>query len=630
MLLSRYDYAAIVLVDARHLHPSDRRTQSPQSPLVSPLSPASTANSTPKRRREDAAEGRDSDGVEVRATQKKNESGAPSRRLRRRKPKGYVNMDPGNRGEGAVGASGSAVNPSVHASVGRASLSPILSGVWIGEIEATEGPNKARNLCVSPLPHAVDGDVIAASPFVTPPAPRLGRKVLAEGGTWGFGDTSGGTDDTAVHPSSFSPIDPRSRSTSPSAASDGDGHAFASPPYLSPLASPPQETEASAESSYCGHYILLVGWSEADGVFIARDPALPSSPPSNLTCPASLIAGRRTIDDPSAHVCLALTPEVLDRARHSYGTDEDVLVIDLARSKKGGINAAPLAAAAAATALAASAASSAAAASALVGLFAMAAAAAAARGETSGFKEWAWPDPYAWFGGQAAGVVNNADAASGAGDNGSSVDSGGSGGSATTAASRVRVAVEGFTQGGAEGAARKLASFLSLAPIGWRFSMVGDAYRGPRVWRTGSDGASEAEVDEGERWAARVANAVEGLLEGGRRAAYTMEGLLQGGANTMEGLLEGGRRAAYTMEGLLLGGAYTMEGLLEGGRRAAYTMEGLLEGGRRAAYILRDSLADVADAPGGAGAECCASMARDAPGSPITPINDAGAVMSSG
>lgn len=98
---------------------------------------------------------------------------------------------------------------------------------------------------------------------------------------------------------------------------------------------------------------------------------------------------------------------------------------------------------------------------------------------------------------------------------------------------------------------------------------------------------------------------MEGLLEGGRRAAYTMEGILQGGAYTMEGLLEGGRRAAYTMEGILQGGAYTMEGLLEGGRRAAYS--------------LRDSLADVADAPGGAGAECCASMARDTPGQTISP-----------
>ncbi|CAM9835696.1 unnamed protein product [Ectocarpus fasciculatus] len=98
------------------------------------------------------------------------------------------------------------------------------------------------------------------------------------------------------------------------------------------------------------------------------------------------------------------------------------------------------------------------------------------------------------------------------------------------------------------------------------------------------------------------------LLEGGRRAAYTMEGLLQGG-----------RRAAYTMEGFLQGGANTMEGLLQGGRRAAYTMEGLLEGGRRAAYNLRDQLADVADAPGGAGAECCSIAVLTSPGSPVSP-----------
>ncbi|CAM9835766.1 unnamed protein product, partial [Ectocarpus fasciculatus] len=100
------------------------------------------------------------------------------------------------------------------------------------------------------------------------------------------------------------------------------------------------------DSSYCGHYILLVGWSEADGVFIARDPALPSSTPSTAAAaaarPGGGAGGGGRGGDPNAHACIALTPEALDRARRSYGTDEDVLVIDLARSRKGGVPTAPL------------------------------------------------------------------------------------------------------------------------------------------------------------------------------------------------------------------------------------------------------------------------------------------------
>ncbi|CBN76540.1 chromosome 22 open reading frame 13, isoform CRA_c [Ectocarpus siliculosus] len=363
-------------------------------------------------------------------------------------------------------------------------------------------------------------------------------------------------------------------------------------------ASPPRD------SSYCGHYILLVGWSEADGVFIARDPALPSSTPSTATAPGGAGGG-----DPNAHACIALTPEALDRARRSYGTDEDVLVIDLARSRKGGVPTAPLAAAAAATALAASAASSAAAASAMVGILAMAAAAAAAGAEASGFKEWAWPDRAAWFSGHHAAVVDSA----------ANVD--GTGGAGASGGDEV-VGRRGVPLSGAESAARRLASLLSLAASGLRFPTVGDAYRGPGVlWGNGAtggggggggsgsgsgSGADAEEKEEQERWAVRMASAM--LLEGGRRAVYTMEGLLQGG-----------RRAAYTMEGFLQGGANTMEGLLQGGRRAAYTMEGLLEGGRRAAYNLRDQLADVADAPGGAGAECCSIAVLTSPGSPVSP-----------
>lgn len=181
---------------------------------------------------------------------------------------------------------------------------------------------------------------------------------------------------------------------------------------------------------------------------------------------------------------------------------------------------------------------------------------------------------------------------------------------------------------------RRLASLLSLAASGLRFpAVVGDGTKGPRVsWGAGAGGlgrgaGSEAEEkEEHERWAVRMASAM--LSEGGRRAAYTMEGLLQGGrraAYTMEGLLQGG---AHTMEGLLQGGAHTMEGLLQGGRRAAYTMEGLLEGGRRAAYNLRDQLADVADAPGGAGAESCAVAVFNSPGSPVSSVRIGAAVVS--
>lgn len=405
-------------------------------------------------------------------------------------------------------------------------------------------------------------------------------------------------------------------------------------------ANPPPDTASpsSSPSSYCGHYILLVGWSEADGVFIARDPSLPSSPPTTVSpgaISAAVTRGGDSAAGANAHIGICLTPEALDRARQSHGTDEDVLVIDLVRSRKGGVAAGQLAAAAAATALAASAASSAAAASALVGLFAMAAAAAAGA-EASGFREfWGWPDPVAWLakhggmdgakraerdgaqrggvggGGLPEGVPESAArriasllslAANGlrfstigeaynnrnngsrdARDVGNDSREGGSESASNKLASmlslaasqlrfptvttagdgdnRTATAMSREARARAESAAKKLASLLSIAASGFRFYAVSDGQRFPREGSnrgTGDAGGDANSDGERERWADRVAHALEGLLEGGRW----------------------------------------------GSRRAAETMEGFFEGGRRAAYSLRDSLADVADAPGGAGAEC--------------------------
>ncbi|CAM9583880.1 unnamed protein product [Ectocarpus sp. 13 AM-2016] len=634
VLVSSYNYAAIVLVDSRYLHPTSYRGSTaaavaaapaltpsapvlgPPSPFLAPPSPAAAdavestppqqSWSTPKRHREEAEE---KAGVRGWGDSGELSAGAGDGARRRRKRPAAKGATPIDRSPGgALGA----------ASGANAALASPLSAR-----DANTG-----HLRLSPAVGDDGGDMAV---FVTPPAPRSGRKYLAgdlgacsrAGGTVGVISQQGGENGRrgdrmsaeppvqSATPSATGPVSPPVPARAPSPAGSPRGSPppilVASPPPLKAagLMSPPASVgdrvaSPPKDSSYCGHYILLVGWSEADGVFIARDPALPSSTPSMATAPDGARGG-----DPNAHACIALTPEALDRARRSYGTDEDVLVIDLARSRKGGVPAAPLAAAAAATALAASAASSAAAASAMVGILAMAAAAAAAGAEASGFKEWAWPDRAAWFSGHHASVVDGA------------ADVDGTGGAGAGSGDEV-VGRRSVPLSGAESAARRLASLLSLAASGLRFPTVGDAYRGPGVlWGNGAtggsgdgggsgSGADAEEKEEQERWAVRMASAM--LLEGGRRAVYTMEGLLQGG-----------RRAAYTMEGFLQGGANTMEGLLQGGRRAAYTMEGLLEGGRRAAYNLRDQLADVADAPGGAGAECCSIAVLTSPGSPVSP-----------
>lgn len=419
---------------------------------------------------------------------------------------------------------------------------------------------------------------------------------------------------------------------------------------LSTPSSPPPPTS----SAYCGHYILLVGWSEADGVFIARDPALPSSPPIAVSAEAlgaaatAATIGRRNAeggvtsgppaDDPQTdahHIGICLTPEALDRARRSYGTDEDVLVIDLARSRRGGVTAGPLAAAAAATALTVSAATSAAATSALVGLLAMAAAAAAGA-EASGFREsMGWPDPVTWFAKHGGG----GDGAKRGPEGGRTVDQGGVGGM-------------GLPEGGAESAARRLASMLSLAASGFGFTSVaeaaenrqgsgdapgdGDRERGAGDGVIGAESASKrlasmlslaasqlrfptvtiAGENENNRTAAMSREARARAESAARRLAGLMSVAASGfkfpsvgdsygvGARTAGGAGgstdgEGERwadRVAHALEGLLEGGRW-------GSRRAAETMEGFFEGGRRAATQLRDSLADMADAPGGAGWE---------------------------
>lgn len=603
VLLSGYDYAAIVLVDSRFLHPGACRTP---TPALAPASPAAASTSsapslathslsppwsTPKRQREDG------DGDVCRGgadgTGGDEKGGAPSRR-RRRRPRAQGGFD--DRSDPAITAKGAAKFPSVSLKPDPAALLSVPLSAQ-GDEHGPDARETISNLRVRPAPHAVEGDGTMMSSFATPSPRNAGRKSLGSiavdtqehdvpQGSAAFSlpsFTAAPTDNTETGSPARSPQVLASPPPLKSAA-------FRAPISTTGGSSSPRashDPSASADSSYCGHYILLVGWSEANRMFIARDPGLSSSPESSGAAGVG--------SDPNAHVFTALTPEVLDRARHSCGTDDDVLVVDLARSRRG-VVATPLglAAAAATTALAASAASSAA----MVGLIAMAAAAAAAGAEGSVFKEWGWPDPVAWFGGHAGG------GGSGCGDGG------GFRGGTSTKTSCAGVGVddgEGLTQGGTDSAAKRLASLLSARASGWRFPTVGDAYRGPRVlWRNGgmSTGGDRTEAEaaaEGERWAVRMASAMEGLLQGGRRAAYTVEGLFQGGT-------------------------YTMEGLMQVGRRGAYTMEGLLEGGRRAAYSLRDSLADVADAPGGAGAECYVAVAWNSPASPASP--SVGAVMS--
>lgn len=365
-----------------------------------------------------------------------------------------------------------------------------------------------------------------------------------------------------------------------------------SAPFGPSLRTPSPPSSPSPASSYCGHYILLVGWSEAERVFIARDPSLPSSPSD----------GSGAQGGPDAQVGICLSPEALDRARRSFGTDEDILVIDLARSRKGGVAAGPLAAAAAATALAASAASSAAAASALVGLLAMAAAAAASS-EASGFSTWGWPDPVAWFGGGGASTTP----ASGTGASGANDENG-------AGNSRRREGEDGdgkgFPEGMAEAAARRFASLLSLAASGLKFPTVGDG---------GAESAAR-------RLASLVSLAASGLRfptvvgDGYRSSRDAREGAAESAAKKLASLLSlaasglrfpsVGDGYRYPWESRAGGEATVVDG--DGERwaqRVASALEGLLEGGKRAAYSLRDSLADVADAPGGAGAECGGGMA---------------------
>lgn len=598
VLLSGYNYAAIVLVDSRYLYPAAYRTTPAAPALASPppaLSAASPACNTPKRQRDDGHGGGVSTGTGV-----QDESEAPSRR-RRRRPEVQGSVDRESEEAASVVVVG---DPPLSSAFSKPAVpSPAV------ESQEEEGKDRRKDAEVrnrgaaAPAPHAVErGGGVSLSPQAIPP-PRGMRKSL--GSDFFCGEAERGASlsspclagaaaaGAAVHPRRS----PQPLSTASTVADGADGTGstpfstpvVASPPPLKPTAlcapvgavngttaSPLVGADAAltpADSAYCGHYILLVGWSEAERVFIARDPARPSS------------AGAPVDGSSDAHVYLALPPEALDRARRCHGTDEDVLVIDLARSRKGGVAAAPLAAAAAATALAASAASpaaAAAAASAMVGLFAMAAAAAAAAAgaDASKFREWGWPDPAAWFGGSGSGAGPGAGA--GAASGGDSVDG------TPSKPDSVSVGGWGSQQGeAAESASKRLAGLLSLAASGWRFPTVGDAYRGPRAWGAGGTKAEQEreggeEGEEGERWAVRMASAMEGLLEGGRRAAYTMEGFLQSR------------------------------------RRAAYTMEGLLEGGRRAAYSLRDSLADVADAPGGAGAEWCGAMAWDPSGTPAS------------
>lgn len=600
VLVSGYNYAAIVLVDSRYLYPAAYRA-TPGAPALTPPSPALSAASstwnTPKRQRDDGQ-----GDMRRREGGRRDESEAPSRR-RRRRP-GGVQGGVDHEGEEAHNAVvlGDPPLPS------PLSTPPVMPSARLaGGQEEEEGKDGRRDPSIPDLraadaARAVKGGEggVSVAPRAIPPS-RGVRKSLGSDFFDGEAERraslslSAAAAAAAAAHARLSPLSTSSTATegtSGTVSTPFSSPMLASPPPLKPavLCAPVSTANATTtatspriaggdaastptDSAYCGHYLLLVGWSEADGVFIARDPALPSSAGA---------PGDGSSSD--AHVFIALTPDALDRARRSYGTDEDVLVIDLARSRKGGVTAAPLAAAAAATALAASAASPAAAASAMVGLFAMAAAAAAAGADASMFREWGWPVPAAWFGG------NSSSSGGAGGGNGG----GGRDGAPGSNPGSVGVGL-GSQQGGAESASKRLASLLSLAASGWRFPTVGDAYRGPRPWGAGGTKAGqvgeEGEEEEGERWAVRMASAMEGLLEGGRRAAYTMEGLLQGG-----------RRAAYSMEGLL---------------RAAYAMESLLEGGRRAAYSLRDSLADVAEAPGGAGAECCGAMARECPGTPV-------------
>ncbi|CAN0411097.1 unnamed protein product, partial [Ectocarpus fasciculatus] len=358
VLVSSYNYAAIVLVDSRYLHPTSYRGSTaaaaapaltppapvlgPPSPLLAPPSPAAAASaveltppaqswSTPKRHREEAE---DEGGVRGWGGSGELSAGAGDGARRRRKRPAAARATP---------IDDSPCGPGM--TLGTAS----------GATAALPAPLSARDantghLRLSP---AVGGDMAM---FVTPPAPKSGRKYLAgdlgassgAGGTAGVisqqGGENGRRDDRAsaeppvqrtTTPPATVPVSPPFPFHAPSPAGSPRGSPppilVASPPPLKAaagLVSPPPAgggdggaASPPKDSSYCGHYILLVGWSEADGVFIARDPALPSSTPSTAAAaarPGGAAGGGGRGGDPNAHACIALTPEALDRARRSY------------------------------------------------------------------------------------------------------------------------------------------------------------------------------------------------------------------------------------------------------------------------------------------------------------------------
>ncbi|CAM9820328.1 unnamed protein product, partial [Scytosiphon promiscuus] len=476
VLVSSYNYAAIVLVDSRYLYPTSYRAPSPAAPAQGDASGGTGSASpppswsTPKRSRDEAGERGDSFGWGLGSAESKGERctvkttvGCPSVRERTSAPPASP-LPLGRRDENTRNLR----TPPAPQS-GRKSLASFPSGVFSASGAASEGEQEdgfsAECSRSAGEPVTIPTPVAGPSPSGTP---RSSSPILL----------------ASPPPLKAAAAQPGSSRPTPLSPSSFLAAASPQPPAGSPHPLP----SPSPDSSYCGHYILLVGWSEAERVFIARDPALPSAPPRPPAAAGATSGGGGEVGarngDPSAHVCIALTPEALDRARRSYGTDEDVLV------------------------------------------------------------EWAWPDPAAWFAGQAAD--GNGGSGSGGVANKIEAEETTGGREGTRGGGKVVAGRQGVPRNGtAESAAKRLSSLLSHAASGLRFPTVGDAYRGPRVpWSNGTA--------EQERWAVRMASTM--FMEGGRRAVYTLEGMLQGG-----------RRAAYTMEGFLQGGALTMEGLLQGG-----------------------------------------------------------------
>jgi hypothetical protein len=72
-----------------------------------------------------------------------------------------------------------------------------------------------------------------------------------------------------------------------------------------------QQQQQHAAAGYAGHYLLLTGYDAAARLFWVQDPAKPSGP-------------------------CRLAADTLEAGRRAFGTDEDLLIIDLPPARSWG------------------------------------------------------------------------------------------------------------------------------------------------------------------------------------------------------------------------------------------------------------------------------------------------------